>query len=243
MRGADLDTSSFFSRLRDQLSSAENETEVRDRFCSECYSHLGITFRLERGDSDAGPNRTILEFKGPGLFRGKTTSAKFCEAYHKLATKYIPEQAEEEHHHPSQYIGVAIDGRHYSFVFFEENGSVRHTALIPVDEAGLVPLLDALVRDTRRASDGDDNARVTFGSLGTKTATVELAAASLRPGRASPPGDWRVHAPAHWRAHANGGAAGLRRLVGGQGLLDVGDQALRPSDLLRRAVAVGLEVA
>jgi len=31
-------------------------------------------------------------------------------------------------------------------------------------------------------SDGDDNARITFGSLGAKTGTVELAAASLRPG-------------------------------------------------------------
>ena len=83
-------TTDFFTDLRSRLADVANETEVRDRFCGEIYSHYGITFRMERSRSDARLNRVILEFKDKGLFRGRATSAKFQEAYQQLIQKYIP---------------------------------------------------------------------------------------------------------------------------------------------------------
>ncbi len=141
----------FVRSLQDRLAGVMNETEVRDRFAGEIYAHFGITFRMERGDSDARLNRVILEFKDKGLFRGSPTSAKFRDAYSKLTKKYIPEQAALENLGPHDYIGVAIDADHYAFVLFEENGSHRHTALLPITGVGVFPLLDALLRDVRRA--------------------------------------------------------------------------------------------
>jgi len=136
--------------LRARLATAINETEVRDRFCGEVYKYYGITFRLERGRSDARLNRTILEFKNKGSFGGKIHSAKFKEAFSQLTQKYIPDQAKKEGAELWEYIGVAIDGQHYAFVFFEEDGKARHTALIGLDVDGLPLLLDAFLRDKRR---------------------------------------------------------------------------------------------
>ncbi len=142
--------STFWSNLRSRLATAANETEVRDRFCGEVYAQYQLTFRLERGRSDAYHNCVILEFKDKGLFYGRINSAKFQEAYSKLVTKYIPQKAEQDGLDLQEYIGVAIDGEHYAFVFFEEDGQTRHTELIRIDLDGLRPLLSALQRDTRR---------------------------------------------------------------------------------------------
>ena len=141
----------FFINLRARLATASNETEVRDRFCGEVYSQYNITFRLERGRSDARLNRIILEFKDKGLFHGRTNTAKFKEAYSQLTIQYIPQQAKADALPLHEYVGVAIDGEHYAFVFFEENGNHRHTALLRVDPDGLYPLLKVLRRDIRRS--------------------------------------------------------------------------------------------
>lgn len=145
------DTQSFFSGLQVRLATAHNETEVRDRFCGEVYSRYGITLRLERGRSDARRNRVIFEFKDKGLFRGRTNSPKFREAYSQLTTQYVPQCVSAEGLALHDYIGVAIDGEHYAFVFFEENGSHRHTALLRIDPDGLYPLLEAIKGDVRRS--------------------------------------------------------------------------------------------
>jgi hypothetical protein len=91
-----------------------------------------------------------MEFKDLGLFNGRTGSAKFQEAYSQLTCKYLPEQAARDRLPLHNYIGVAIDGTHYAFIFFEENGAHRHTALLPIDPSSLYPLLEAIERDARR---------------------------------------------------------------------------------------------
>ena len=141
----------FFAKLQARLADAANETEVRGRFCAEVYAQYSITFRMERGRSDAQTDHTILEFKARGLFRGSSASAKFREAYRQLTEQYIPRQAARDRLAEHEYIGIAIDGRHYAFVFFEENGAHRHTALFPITTESLYPLLNALVMRTRRA--------------------------------------------------------------------------------------------
>lgn len=133
------------------MADAANEAEVRDRFCREFDSHFNIPFKFERERNDARLNRTILEFKDKGLFKGNASSAKFKEAYNQLVGKYIPNLAAAEKLPLHSYIGVAIDGEHYAFVFFEENGTHRHTALVPITADSLHPLLDTLQSDVRRA--------------------------------------------------------------------------------------------
>jgi hypothetical protein len=93
----------------------------------------------------------ILEFKDKGLFHGRTNTAKFKEAYSQLTNQYIPQQAKADGLGLHEYIGIAIDGVHYAFVYFEENGSHRHTALLHIDEHGLYPLLNTIMQDVRRA--------------------------------------------------------------------------------------------
>jgi hypothetical protein len=66
-----------------------------------------------------------------GCSRENAGSAIFQKAYSQLTKKYIPEQAGIEHLAEQDYIGIAIDGTHYAFVFFEENGTHRHTELLP----------------------------------------------------------------------------------------------------------------
>jgi hypothetical protein len=91
-----VDIPAFSASLQARLSGAANETEVRDRFCGEVYAKYGITFRLERGRSDARLHRLIMEFKDLGLFTARADSAKFREAYSQLTDKYIPDQAAKE---------------------------------------------------------------------------------------------------------------------------------------------------
>jgi hypothetical protein len=121
-----------------------------ERFCGEVYSHYGITFRLERDRTDARLNRSVMEFKDLGAFNGNADRARFREAYSQLTEKYLPDQAARDGLPLHEYIGVAIDGRHYAFVFFEQNGMHRHTALLPVDAFSLYPLLEAIRHDVRR---------------------------------------------------------------------------------------------
>jgi len=157
------DLSIIANRLQSRISSAANETEVRDRFCSELRPYSRFDFRLERGNSDARLNNVIIEFKARGLFAGKTSNSKFHEAYEQLVTQYIPRQANNEGKPLHDYIGVAIDGKHYAFVFFERNGTHRHTVLSPLDAEGLYPLVNALQSDKRRAFTAE-NLLEDFGS-------------------------------------------------------------------------------
>lgn len=92
-----------------------------------------------------------MEFKDKGLFHNSTTSAKFQEAYKQLTNKYIPAQAKIDSLPLSFYTGIAIDGTHFAFVFFEENGKSRHTALLQIDENSTPLLLDAMLSNRRRA--------------------------------------------------------------------------------------------
>jgi hypothetical protein len=145
------DIESFVKNLQTRIESAANETEVRSRFCEEVRNHFHVDdFRMERHRSDAYLNHIIFEFKDKGLFNGKTTSAKYIEAYEQLTTKYIPDKASADARPKHKYIGVAIDGEHYNFVYFEENDAHRHTALLPINEEGIYPLVKALLSDSRR---------------------------------------------------------------------------------------------
>jgi hypothetical protein len=167
----------FFADLQQRLANVANETEVRDAFCGELRAHFNTTLRLERGRSDARRNRVIMEFKDKGLFKGNAGSAIFQKAYSQLTNKYISEQAGIERLAVHDYIGVAIDGTHYAFVFFEENGSHRHTELLPLTPESLFPLLDALQNDFRRAFSAE-NLSEDFGAE-SKTARAVIPACGL----------------------------------------------------------------
>jgi hypothetical protein len=145
-------TQEFLDEFKERLASCVNESEVRAAFRGAAEAILDIRdWRQERGDSDLARNHVIFEFKNKGLFRGTSTSAKFAEAYKKLIEKYIPDKATEDGEPLQNYIGVALDGLHMAFVFFEENGLPRHTVLVEVAIPTLSVLIEYLERDMRRA--------------------------------------------------------------------------------------------
>ena len=69
-----------FKKLRQQLSRASNEEEVRLAWVRALEAALGITFDAERGNRDLSYNNVVIEFKGPRKFNGKVTSPAFQEA-------------------------------------------------------------------------------------------------------------------------------------------------------------------
>lgn len=147
----------FYNQFRQSVATAQNETKVRSAFNVTSVVVLGISdLKHERGRSDLSRNRVIFEFKDKDLFRGNVGSSAFREAFEQLTEKYIPGQAEKDNAAKEDYIGVAIDGIHFAYVFFEEDGTARHTELVEVSEETLESLINLLFEDQRKALTGEN---------------------------------------------------------------------------------------
>ena len=147
----------FYNRFRELVSVTQNEAEVRSAFILTASEVLGVSdLKVERGRRDLARNRVIFEFKDKGLFGGSISSRAFAEAFDQLTTKYIPAKAERDNADREDYIGIAIDGEHFAYVFFEENGMVRHTDLVEISADTLGSLIRLLLEDERKALNGEN---------------------------------------------------------------------------------------
>ncbi len=125
-----------------------NEAELRHAFAA-VLERAGIRLYLERDRHDARLNHVILEFKAPGAFQSRVTSRPFREAFEQLG-RYIVEQSVHDSWERAAYVGVAFDGFHLAYVFYEAHDLVRHTALVPLNAATYDILLRYLRDDVRR---------------------------------------------------------------------------------------------
>lgn len=143
------------SKLINGIATCVNETELRDLWLRELQNTLGIRFHMEREHNDAHHNGVIIEFKIAGLFRGNPQGAAFNGAIQQL-DRYIQQRSIGEGLDPSDYIGIATDGKHIAFAFMQYDKTAkchfitpRH--LMPVCESSILLLIQALNDATRRA--------------------------------------------------------------------------------------------
>ena len=139
-----------FNNLRQQLSRASNEEEVRLAWVRALEATLRIAFDAERGRRDLSYNNVVIEFKGPGKFNGKITSPAFQEAVHERLLPYICRTARKEHINESDYIGVAIDDSHLAFTQVVD-GEITHQNLLPITARTFGMVVEACRTCYRRA--------------------------------------------------------------------------------------------
>lgn len=138
-----------------QISAKRNrpwqgEEEVRIAWVSALESTLGIHFDAERVNKDSSYNNVIIEFKAPGFFKGKKSSAKFKEATENRLLPYIQREASKSGIPEEDYIGIAIDGDHVCFAQVIQ-GSIYTQHLLPFSEYAVDLVVQAIRADTRRA--------------------------------------------------------------------------------------------
>jgi len=117
----------------------QGEEEVRVAWVSALEAALNIHFDAERAKKDGSYNNVIIEFKAPGLFKGKKNSPKFKEATDQRLLPYIRREAKKSGIPASDYIGIAIDGDHICFAQVRD-GAIHTQHLVPFSEyaVGLV---------------------------------------------------------------------------------------------------------
>lgn len=162
----------------------QGEEEVRLAWVSALEAALGIHFDAERAKKDSSYFNVIVEFKAPGLFKGKKASAKFKEATDGRLLPYIQREAKKSGIPQDDYIGIAIDGDHICFVQVVDN-VIQTQHLIPFSEYAVGLVIQAIKADTRRAitidhlmadfGHGSSNARSLMQAMADALAT-ELAA-------------------------------------------------------------------
>ena len=92
----------------------------------------------------------VIEFKSPGKFRSKTTSAAFVEALHERLLPYTRRTSAQEGIPESDYIGIAIDSTDLAFVQVVD-GSIVHQNLLPITPRTFGLVVEACRRSYRRA--------------------------------------------------------------------------------------------
>jgi len=127
-----------------------NEEEVRHAWMKGIEEVLQIDLDAERARRDSSYNNVVIEFKGPGLFKGNAKSKKFIEAIEGRLLKYIPRLAAEQGMDEKDYIGIAIDGEHISFAQVQAE-KIVHQPLMPFSIATFQMVIDALRANFRRA--------------------------------------------------------------------------------------------
>lgn len=140
----------LFANLKKDRPAWVNEEELRKGWLKHIENDLGITFHAERSRNDASYNQVIIEFKGPGFFKGSTKSASFIEAVHDRLFKYIKARSKSEGIPEEDYIGIAIDGDHICFAFMKA-GQITHRNLLPFNEASVDLVAQACFDSKRRA--------------------------------------------------------------------------------------------
>ncbi|MHB1102692.1 MAG: Eco57I restriction-modification methylase domain-containing protein [Devosia sp.] len=139
-----------FEKLKQQVSVAQNEEEVRLAWVRALERALGITFQAERGKRDLSYNNVVIEFKSRGKFNGKTNSPAFREAMEQRLLPYILKTAKAEQIDESDYIGIAVDGNHLAFVQVIA-GVAHHQHLLPVTQVTFGMVVEACRKSYRRA--------------------------------------------------------------------------------------------
>ena len=143
----------MYSKLYEELEkfslNCQNEEELRAAWI-KAFSNFGIEFNAERDKNDLSYNQVIIELKSKGLFRGKTSSAKFAEAVEDRLQKYIVRKSKAESIPEGEYTGIATDGDHIVFCYVE-NGAIRHQDLMQFSSVSVKKVAKCLKGATRRA--------------------------------------------------------------------------------------------
>jgi len=128
----------------------KGEAEVRQAWVTALEAATGLHFDQERSHKDSSYNHVIIEFKGPGLFKGSKGSAKFKEATTDRLLPYITREAKKDRIPPQDYIGIAIDGEHICFAQMCD-GELETEHLLPFTLQAFELVVAAVKADTRRA--------------------------------------------------------------------------------------------
>ncbi|OIR19523.1 putative regulator PrlF [mine drainage metagenome] len=173
-----------FKRIEKARPGWANEAELRKTWVSELESVLGVSFDMERAKNDLSYNNVIIEFKAPGFFKGKTTSAKFIEATQERLLPYITKASAKSGLSVEDYIGIAIDGDHVCFAQVV-GAEIKHGHLLPFSPEAFGMVLDACRNNFRRAVTAE-NLLTDFGHTSEAAAEVMQAlsdalASALKP--------------------------------------------------------------
>ena len=150
------------NRRRSQWTTEE---EVRHTWMKGLEEALDFDLDAERAKRDSSYNNVVIEFKGPGLFRGSEASPKFIEATEGRLLKYIQRLADVQGLDEKDYIGIAIDGDHVGFAQVQ-GGTIIHQPLMPFSPIVFQMVVDALRASFRRAITSENLAE-DFGHLST----------------------------------------------------------------------------
>ncbi len=128
----------------------QGEEEVRLAWISSLEQATGFDFDAERQKRDSSYNNVVIEFKGPGLFKGSAKSAKFFEATDKRLLPYIQKLAGQQGLPEADFIGIAIDGEHVCFTQVR-NGVIHAGHLLPFSIQSFGLVVDACLDSIRPA--------------------------------------------------------------------------------------------
>jgi hypothetical protein len=146
----DTNTKKGYDLINRRRKQWVNEEEVRHAWMKGLEEALQIDLDAERAKRDSSYNNVVIEFKGPGLFKGSETSPKFIEATDGRLLKYIPRLAAEQGLDEKDYIGIAIDGDHVGFAQVQD-GKIVHQPLMPFSTIAFQMVVDALRANFRLA--------------------------------------------------------------------------------------------
>lgn len=161
----DINTQKGYDLINRRRKQWVNEEEVRHAWMKGLEEALQIDIDAERARRDSSYNNVIIEFKGPGLFKGSETSLKFIEATEGRLLKYIQRLASEQGLDEKDYIGIVIDGDHVGFAQVQ-NDNIIPLPLMPFSTITFQMVVDALRANFRRAITSDNLAE-DFGHLST----------------------------------------------------------------------------
>lgn len=159
----DVNTKNGYDLIDRRRPQWTNEEEVRHAWMKGLEEALQIDLDAERAKRDSSYNNVVIEFKGPGLFKGSEVSPKFIEATEGRLLKYIQRLAAEQGLDEKDYIGIAIDGDHVSFAQVQD-GKIIHQPLMPFSTVTFQMVVDALMANFRRAITSENLAE-DFGHL------------------------------------------------------------------------------
>ncbi len=159
----DTNTKKGYGLINRRCKQWANEEEIRHAWMKGLEEALQTDLDAERAKRDSSYNNVVIEFKGPGLFKGSETSPRFKEATEGRLLKYIQRLAAEQGLDEKAYIGVAIDGDHVAFAQVQD-GKIIHQPLMPFSTTSFQMVVDALRANFRRAITSE-NLTEDFGHL------------------------------------------------------------------------------
>jgi hypothetical protein len=127
----------------------QGEEEVRYGWMKAIEDATGLQLNAERGHKDSSLNHVIIEFKAPGLFKGRKDSPDFKNATEMRLLPYIQRESRKTGIPESDFIGIAIDGEHICFAQVL-CGAIKTQHLIPFSPIAVMMVVDAFSSDTRR---------------------------------------------------------------------------------------------